>query len=216
MRFRILVLLLSIFGNTSFPMFQLQDCLILRHSCQNRVVLRGGSNDNDCPEGSAALVLTFWEQQLPTLIKHVQNVLKTSDKILAHTTSALKGLQCTLDAQHESATQAWERFQKLHNQMNATDESVEAAFSEAERANKRLEGSLVMNLCSMLLVLRKAKALQESVDVINRLTDGGVMEELQEHVISLRTRSIKLLAGSFFPKIPHHLPAMMQFRNGAP
>ena len=152
------------------------------------LVLHGGSDDN--PDGASALVLSFWEHQLPTLMKHVQRVLKTSDKIFGQATSVLKGLQSTMDSQHLLATQAWERLQKLQTDTNIKAEHLDSAVSEALDAIRKMEGSLVMNLCSMLLALRKAKALKESVDVINRLTDGGVMEELQEHVLSLRERFV--------------------------
>ena len=155
---------------------------------QIMATLRGGSGDQPVKEGIPDLVLAFWERQVPVLMKHVQNVLKTMDKVMSQATIAVKGLQSGMEAQCELATSALERFQNLQ-QTNQSEEDMNISISTALDATSRLEGALVMNLCSMLLALRKVKAAKESIATINRLTDGGVMEELHEHVASLRARS---------------------------
>jgi hypothetical protein len=156
----------------------------------SRLNLRGGSKEHGS-QGMSDLVLAFWEGQVPLLMKHLQNVLKTLDKVLAQATNTIRGLQSGMEAQAKLASHAFECIDMIQHG-NGSEIELKAAVLAALDANRRLQGALVMNLCSMLLVLRKARAVKESMAVITSLTDGGVLEELQDHVASLPQRSVRL------------------------
>jgi hypothetical protein len=152
-----------------------------------RLNLRGGSQVHGS-QGVPDLVLAFWEGQFPLIMKHLQNVLKTLDKVVTQATNTIRGLQSGMEAQANLASQAFESIDMIQNK-NGSEIELKAAVLAALDASRRLEGALVMNLCSMLLVLRKARAVKDSMAVITSLTDGGVLEELQDHVASLPQRS---------------------------
>ena len=150
--------------------------------------VRGGSAEQTTPDLGLVLDASYWHEVGPRLMTTIKDMVRATEKLLDHSAASMRALHSEMEKHGEQLRVLQEKAAMLSQNPANTKEAEEEACGQMLDMTLDMQQSLMLHLGTVLMLARRAKHLEHSVMQSERLIQGGVLQELQQHLEFLTER----------------------------